>query len=261
MVLRGNQRNDNGDRNTVNNTTNDTKNGKGARRRGQDAPPAEIVGESKPLDPAQVVQIKPSDYLPKVVSIPITIRGITPLIVNNFNEKLKMQMLGKQMGQAQARKAPKDPQKNFEGSKYVDSKGRECLHSGGIRNAMIQAARNVDGVTMTSLKQAIFIEGPEGPAQTLLPITFSTCNMREDVVRNESGVADIRHRAEYTDWSCEFKLHVVQNVITVVQAMQLLSMAGFAVGLHEWRPAGKNGLGGPFGRFEIVTDDAQAAAE
>jgi hypothetical protein len=210
----------------------------------------EMVEASEP----STVNIDPKRWLPKVISLDLKIRGITPIIVNNFSHKSRQQMLDKQMGKATSKKAPKDPQANFEGSKYLDYKGRDCVHLGGIRNAMIQAARNIDGITMASLKQGIFIEGPEGPAQVLLPIEFSECVMREDVVRNESGVADIRHRAEYRDWSTKFRLHVIENVVSAEQAYQLLSMAGFAVGLHEWRPAGKNGLGGQYGRFEIVVD-------
>jgi hypothetical protein len=212
----------------------------------------EMVTASEPA----IVNIDPKRWLPKVVSIDVQIRGITPIIVNNFSHKSRQQMLDAQMQKAKGKKPPKDPQANFEGSKYIDYKKRDCIHMGGIRNAMIQAARNIDGVTMASLKQGIFVEGPEGPAQVLLPIEYEKCVMREDVVRNESGVADIRHRAEYQNWSCKFRLHVIENVVSAEQAYQLLAMAGFAVGLHEWRPAGKNGLGGQFGRFEIVVDGA-----
>lgn len=218
-------------------------------------PPAQLSERAgKTMD----VKLDPKDFLPKVVRIPIKIRGITDLIVNNFSHKSREQMLSKQMqsGTATRKRAPKDPAANFEGSKYLDGKGRDCLHAGGIRNSIIQAARNLEGVTMASLKQAVLIEGPEGAGQILLPIEYESCTMREDVVRNESGVADIRHRASYQGWSCKFDLIVVENVVSVPQAYQLLSMAGFACGLHEWRPSGKSGLGGPYGRFEIATEQA-----
>lgn len=220
-------------------------------------PPKELALKAKEQQEkgeANVVDLNPKDWAPKIMSIAIEIESLTPLIVNNFDQKTRQQLMDSHMGKAKGqKKAPKDPNDLFERSKYKDSKGRDCLHAGGLRNSMISAARNIDGVTMTALKQGVFIEGPEGPDQVLLPIEYERCEMREDAVRNASGVADIRVRASYINWRAKFTLHVVQNCVSLVQAMQLLAMAGFACGLHEWRPAGKQGMGGNFGRFKIVT--------
>ena len=212
-------------------------------------PPKGLALES--TGPTQV-KLDPKEYAPRVTSIPITIEQISPLIVNNFNEKLRYQMLQGHMGAKKEKRAPKDPEALFQGSKYLDELGRDSMPIGGIRNAMIAAARGLDGITMTALKQSIFIESPDGPDKTLVPLTFERCEMRSDAVRNDSGVADIRIRACYYGWGASFTLHVLENVVSVVQAFQLLSHAGFCVGLCEWRPAGKKGTGGTFGRFKIA---------
>jgi hypothetical protein len=119
---------------------------------------------------------------------------------------------------------------------------------------MISAARTWkgDGPTMVSLKQAVFVEGPEGPAQMLLPLEYESCEMREDAVRNDSGVADIRIRASYLGWRTRFTLHVLENVLSVQRAFQLLELAGRTVGVGEWRPQSKEGTGGAFGLFRIA---------
>lgn len=210
--------------------------------------------------PAKELSLNPEDYLPTMIAIPLTIAGVSDLIVNNFNEKTRQQILDKHKGNKKEQgRAPKDVDALFQGSKYVDEKGRDCIHAAGLRNAMISAARGLQGVTMTELKQAIFIEGPEGPHQTLIPIEFQRCYKREDAVRNETGVADIRVRAAYEGWSCKFNLVVLENIITPVQALQLVALAGTSAGLHEWRPSGKRGMGGPFGRFKIASIEKPSA--
>jgi hypothetical protein len=225
----------------MNGHTSKARNGKAAA-----PPPAHLAEKSA----GSVVHLKREEYAPKVIAIPMTVEQLSPLVVNNFSAKVQQQMLDAQMGKAKPKKAPKDPAACFEASKYLDAKGRDCFPIGGLRNSMISAARGSD-FKMTELKQAIFIEGPDGPSQTLLPIKFGRCEMGQDPVRNSSGVADIRFRAYYHDWSLSFTLHVMENVVSVVQAYQLLELAGFTVGIGEWRPAGKTGMGGPYGRFRI----------
>ena len=50
------------------------------------------------------------------------------------------------------------------------------------------------------------------------------------------GVADLRYRAEYFPWACEFVVRFNKRVLSPEQIINLLDTAGFAVGLHEWRP-------------------------
>lgn len=171
------------------------------------APPVGLVDESRPV----AIRIERKDYAPRVLGIQFVVEGLSPLIVNNFGSKSREQMAAKQQQTADSKRkrAPKEPTKLFESAKYLDAKGRDCVPVGAFRNAMISAARAFDDASMTELKQAIFVEGPDGPAQTLLPIKYSRCVMREDAVRNK-GTADLRYRPEYQDWSCAFTIQVRQ---------------------------------------------------
>ncbi len=196
--------------------------------------------------------IDPKRYLPKIVSMLLTIRGVTPLIVENFNKKVRDQLLAKHKGEAVGKRAAKDVDDLFVGSKYLDENGVDCFPCGPIRAAIIGATRLTDTEKMTTLKQTIFVEHPTDPMRDMLPLEFSRCVQREDATRNANGQPDIRIRASYLDWSLKFKVNAVQNVLSSEQLLELVSHAGLG-GLGGWRPAGKKGLGGVFGRFSIAS--------
>ena len=73
--------------------------------------------------------------------------------------------------------------------------------------------------------------------------------MREDMVRVGMGTADIRFRGEVSDWSIDFIIEYNPTVISCEQILGLLDLAGFSVGIGEWRPQ----RSGDYGRFKILT--------
>jgi hypothetical protein len=181
----------------------------------------------------------------------LRLRGITPLITHAWSEKAKKEMRDKQMGVARMKKEPKNPEAEFQGARYLDSKGRDCVKGDGIKNAIVSAARMVDDLKMTFLRNALFVEGD------LIPIHHDAKKptMREDMVRVGQGTADLRYRPEYNNWYVDVVISFNANALTVGQVVNLVRMAGFSVGIHEWRPERK----GNFGRFDV--EDMPEAAE
>lgn len=177
----------------------------------------------------------------KQVSTTIKIRGTSSLITHCWSEKAKKQMRDKQQKLAKTAKEAKDPKADFEGAKYKDAKGRDCVPSLAFKNAIVSAARFSDDLKMTVLRGALFIPGE------LLPIKFSECTMREDMVRVGMGTADLRYRPEYHDWSIDLPIVFNAHVVSAAQVLNLLRLAGFSVGICEWRPE-KNGQ---HGRFDV----------
>lgn len=173
--------------------------------------------------------------------IAMKIVGKTSLITHAWSEKATREMRDKQQGAAKMKKAPKDPKVDFEGAKYKDSKGRDCVQASFFKNAIVSACRYAEDMKMTVLRGALFVEG------TLLPIQCSKCVMREDHVRVGMGTADLRYRPEYQDWSVDVVIEYNRNMLTVAQVINLVKLAGFSVGICEWRPE-KNG---DFGRFDV----------
>lgn len=183
----------------------------------------------------------------KIKTVKVRIVGTSPLITHAWGEKAKRQMREKQQKQAKMAKEAKDPVADFESAKYKDAKGRDCIPSVALKNAMVTAATLVE-IHKTKTRMGVFVDGD------LLPLKFAKCVMREDMVRvgGMAKTADIRYRPEYQEWSIDVSIQYNSHVFTVEQVVNLLRVAGFSVGLCEWRPE-KNGQ---FGRFDIDMKEA-----
>lgn len=169
----------------------------------------------------------------------VTLVGDTPLLVNQFSHKAKEQMLAKQMKKASAGKAAKDPQAQYEGSLYMMEDGSYGFPTIAFKAAAVRAA-NDGGISMTLARRAFHVLGElvkiEGEPQ-----------MREDMVRlaGPGHTADLRYRGEFPEW--KVRLNIVYNaaIISAEQLINLLQIAGFGVGVGEWRPE-RNGVHGTF---------------
>ena len=182
---------------------------------------------------------------PDIRSMEVTIVGTAPLIFHKWSEKAMKMMLNKQMKTADAgKREAKDPQKDYEESFYYNKEKKIAFPALSIKQAMVDSARNIEGLTMTLLRGAIFVMGDE---DGLIPVVFKEKRMRQDMVRVGMGTADIRFRGEVRDWSMTFLLKWNNAIFSAVQVLNLLQTAGFASGLGEWRPS----RNGDFGTFEV----------
>lgn len=179
--------------------------------------------------------------------IPMKIVGLTPLIFHQWSEKAKQMILDKQMKKAAKGREIRDPQAEYESSFYKNSKGEIAFPALAIKQALVNAARNLEGVTMTILRGSVFIVGDE---DGLIKVDYKgQPNMRQDMVRVGMGTADLRFRGEVKDWSMDFIVKHNADVISVEQVINLFRVAGFACGLGEWRPE-RNGNNG---QFDVAT--------
>lgn len=72
--------------------------------------------------------------------------------------------------------------------------------------------------------------------------------MREDVARVGMGTADLRYRGQFDPWGVRISVQLNTAVISAEQVVNLFNLAGFAVGVAEWRPE----RDGPYGRFRVA---------
>lgn len=196
-------------------------------------------------DTVELVELKTS-------SVVVRVEGTSPLIVNRFSEKAKEMMLQAQMQTTRVKKDAKDPHALYEASRYRLPDGRDGMPAAAFKAAMVGAARDFDGITMTSLKTAIFVEG-EG-AEQLVPI-LGTPEMREDAVRNASGVADLRYRAMYHPWAVDLTIEFLPQRVSESSLLALLNAAGRG-GVGEWRPSAPKSSTGSYGRFKVADGTA-----
>lgn len=187
-------------------------------------------------------------------SIEIFIIGMTPLITHAWSEKAKKMMRDKQMGKAVPKKSPKDPEEDFKSAMYLTTDGVCGYPASGLKAAIVTAARITGGVPMTKLKVAIFVEADD-PFTGLLKIYGKhEPIMREDMVRLETGVADMRYRPEFREWAMKLRVTFNANILTEEQVVNLIDSAGDG-GIGEWRASAPNSYSGDFGRFRIRTNE------
>jgi hypothetical protein len=166
--------------------------------------------------------------------------GDSPLIVHKWSEKVKREMADK-MAETVTRagaRAPRDPQAEYRDSLYELSPGVYGFPAIGLKAAAVRACTSVAGIAMTEARAAFHIDGE------FVKIT-GTPSMREDMVKVGMGAADIRYRGEFREWSITFTVKFNKGVLTLEQIINLFNIAGFGVGIGEWRPQ-KNGSMGMF---------------
>jgi hypothetical protein len=182
-----------------------------------------------------------------VETLLVPVVGTMPLIVHNWSEKAKRQMLDTQQGRKTI-KEPRDPEAEFESSLYRTADGYG-FPSVAFKAATVSAARLYGkSVRMTELRQFLFFRGvmSEHCNQALFPIVGEP-KMREDMVTVGISGTDLRYRAEFPDWTSELTVQYVKSAITRDSVLSIISAAGLTVGVGEWRPE-KNG---EYGTFEI----------
>ncbi len=174
------------------------------------------------------------------------VKGTEPLIVNKFSEKMQQMILDKQMKKASEGRVAKDPEELYKQSIYwfPDNK-RTGFPAVGFKAAMTRAAKQL-GLVMTDTRGKFHVVADENE---LVEIKGKH-EMRSDMVRLASGVADIRFRACYPEWHADIKIRYNENAISKDQLANLLRVAGFSCGIGEWRPEKSNS--GSYGLFDIV---------
>lgn len=233
--------------------------------------PSDVEPSNNPtVTAAPVSQINIQRIAAKALRVPI--RGTAPLIVHNWSDKAKRQMLDAQQGKRKVKEV-RQPLDDYEASFYkiatpAGQKQRYGFPILGFKAATISAARFYGkDVTMTMLKQCLFFKGITTAAdnQQLTEIEYEWTDdmasmseddprrnphMREDVVRLGQGSTDLRYRAEFYPWRAELVITYVESALSQDSVLSLVDSGGMGVGVGEWRPQ----RGGQYGTYEIDED-------
>lgn len=196
----------------------------------------------------------------QIKKVKITIRGKSPLVVNNFSEKSKQQIIDAQMKKTKTKEL-RNPVEDFMRACYwltpmptefTMESFEEALKEGakfgfpskGIKASVVSGAyRNGASKDKVSLYGAFFI--PE----ELIEIKYKEISMREDYVRIAHGGTDVRFRPEFKDWTMTFEMEYNENTYSLEQLINFINLGGFSCGLGEMRVE----KGGNFGSYEVET--------
>ena len=192
---------------------------------------------------SQTVELKALD----IRRFHLELEGLSPLIMHRWADKARKEMLDKQMKRSSKGKEAKDPEADFENSKYVMPDGAPGFPAGAFKQAAIRGAKAL-GMVMTDARTSFFVHGvySERDGRELVKLT-GVLTPREDMVRVGMGTADIRYRAQVWPWSATVEISHNAGVISAEQIAQMLDTAGYGVGIGDWRPE----KDGEFGRFKV----------
>lgn len=193
---------------------------------------------------------------PEFRSAVYEIVGTSPYVQLRFSEKAKGLMRAKmesgQRGKTGKAREPRDFEADFQGAMYRAADGWNGIPAPAFRNGMISACRIVN-FKMTLAKLSIFVEADGFDAIDGTPL----CKIEgspepyESLVRNATGVADIRVRAMWRDWSAKIAVRWDADQFNINDITNLLSRVGMQVGVGEGRPDSKASAGLGFGLFNL----------
>lgn len=225
--------------------------------------------------------VREFDPVQKLVDLPelkfseveVQIIGKTPLIVHAWSQKAVKMMLGKQLGEASKGREKKDPFQDFVGSLYpveVEGQTKYGVPAPSFKACAVSAANAVE-LKMTQMKQAFhvasytvpiiapplkqefFTEWDEKYKKELGSYHKLGIGMRMDVVRLQTGVADLRFRGWFPVWEAKLLIEFNPALISLAQLLNLFRAGGWGVGIGEWRPGAPECRSGEHGRFTLKT--------
>lgn len=218
-------------------------------------------------------QSKPSTQVtiskPNFQEIIIPIVGTSPFVQLRFGKKAKEAMKEKMtvsIGARPTRSAKRQPRQfenEFEEAMYKLPDGSRGIPATSFRNAAISACK-VTGYPMTRAKMSVFVLADgydvDEPSIPLVKIQTGDPEVLESTVRNATGVADIRTRALWKNWTANLRVSFDADQFQMIDVLNLFERAGLQVGVGEGRPDSKNSAGQGWGQFTVVkTASSQAA--
>jgi hypothetical protein len=179
------------------------------------------------------------------IRIEARIRGLTPLIVHRQSERSIEEMERKQQGSAKTKKAPREPEREFEEAQYRLDDGGHGFKSIGVKLSMVIAGQRFGDEKRTELYGALTIPGeflriesPKPPRMRTDPVTLS----------GASRTKSLAYRPEYWPWEMTVPIVFNATFISLDQVINLLTMAGQSVGIGDWRVD----HAGNFGTWEVI---------
>ena len=189
----------------------------------------------------QMINLQP----PKILTLDVTIEGLSPLIQHQWSEKAKKMMRDKKSGVKTKDREPCNPEQEFKDATYKTEAGKYGIPVDALKASIIGAAHKDTGIEKTLVRKSLFIRCDD--ANRVLAMECDDPIMREDNVRVGGKSADLRYRPEFRRWAVVFQVDIDATMLTPEVVYNLINRAGFGVGICEWRPE----KGGEYGRFQV----------
>ena len=210
-------------------------------------------GEAPAQAPGETIQIKPL----RMRTVVCAIRGVAPYMQLRFSVKGKSDYMNKQKAGSQSGSKKVREAKNFDelykAALYQPKKGGFGIPAAAFRAALISACRIV-GFKMTLAKLSVFVEADDKDNLDGTPLValHGEPQKSEMVVRNATGVIDVRIRPVWQEWTANPRIRFDEDLFSLGDVANLLARVGAQVGIGEGRPDSRSSAGLGFGLFEVT---------
>lgn len=193
---------------------------------------------------------------PKLRTVEFSIKGTAPYVQARFSAKAMQAMAAKMLAGQQAKKGAKRDARDFDDdfrqAQHISTEGWRGIPAGAFRQAMISACRLV-GFKMTLAKLSVFVEADGFDKVDGVPlIRIEGEPERIDMaVRNATGVADIRVRPIWRQWSAKLRVRYDEDQFSLDDITNLVMRVGMQVGIGEGRPDSRESAGLGWGTFAV----------
>lgn len=185
----------------------------------------------------------------------IKIVGTSPLIMHRFSFKARQELLSPSPKKNTAERASTlkhNPPVEFRECLYRnrDPKAPALFHlpNGTIHGSLASAALDIPGATKASIERLTRVIGNVDLFG--VPKLFMAMVRSSDMARTP----DVRTRPIFEKWACSVEIEYKTDPLTDNQILNLLSAAGFLVGVGDWRRQ----KGGDFGAYRVCNaNDAE----
>lgn len=190
--------------------------------------------------------------------IDITIRGVTPLLCNQFTDAAAESASNGSRGSSAGadRGTPLD---TAQSKLYVGLDGKPMIPQPNLLRCLVEGGRftKVGKAQVTTAKSSMLygcldVLGAEVPIIHEQPWRVDTRAVRIP----STGGRILAHRPMFDDWALSFTANLDTTIMGEKLLRQIVDDAGQRIGLGDFRPQCK----GPFGRFKVARWDAQPVA-
>jgi hypothetical protein len=196
----------------------------------------------------QVVSLEPI----QINEFVLNIKGDTPLLMHKFSDENKQDLLDKQQHKTK-QLSKRDFNKEVEDCVYwVDKKNKKVGYpASAFKKAMVEVAPYLKNMDKKKAKGSFFVIGQA--ANDIVPIVYKEQVVNEAVVRlsGANKAAFVRYRPEFREWECEILIKYNEEQISAEQIVALANLAGFHIGIGDWRPQ----CSGTYGMFQVHISD------
>ena len=179
--------------------------------------------------------------VPKPESITVVLKGTTTFLSHKKNPEAAQQHEDKTTGKGKSKRLV-NPEAEWEASLYRNAENKPCVLGRAIKSAIVEAAQKY-----WQKGTGPIINGTVFPTDQLFPLKFGKMEKRKDFLSIRGSGAHMSYRCEFFDWSVEVKFTYDAAHLDTEKLVNLLSRAGYSIGIGDDRPGkGKGGICGTF---------------